>query len=348
MKKTIALFLSLLLPVLLLVSCGANGGAKEAYDMAREAEPNGYAYAASSADADGGFYAKEMPAETAELYSKKAGYSEEKREADTPSVTDSRKIVKTVELNLETLEFEKTVAEIEAKVKGIGGYIENSHVSGSEINYRGTVQRNASFSLRVPAEKIDAFTDSVSENVNVLSRSDNARDITDTYYDTAARIESLEIQEERLTEMLKDAKELQYMLEVERELANVRYQLESYLSQLKRFDSQVSMSTVSIYLQEVVKYEPVVTQPKSFLERVGNAFAGAWENFVDGLQEFVIEFIWALPGLIVFALVVLVIVLIIRAIVRAHRKKKMKTVQTYSAPSAPSASPSPVSEEKKE
>ena len=237
------------------------------------------------------------------------------------NIADTRKIIKNVSMTLEALEFDKAVEDIKATALSQGGYIENSYVSGRSINQEYN-QRYASFSIRVPADKLSAYVNTLNETYNLLNINESSSDITDQYYDTEARLKSLVTQEERLLSMLEGATELQYMLDVERNLADVRYQIENYYSTLTRYDNQVSMSTVTIELQEVVKYQEITEPPKTFGQRLGSAIAGSWNNFVYGLQDFVIDFTYALPGLLVFCVIVGFIVFIIVSSVKRRRKKK--------------------------
>ena len=236
------------------------------------------------------------------------------------AVTDTRKIIRTVNLSLETKTFDKAVSDITAEVAAIGGYIESSHVSGRGIDAVDSA-RYASFTVRVPATALDSYVEYIEGSYHVTSHNTNASDITDSYYDTESRLKSLLTQEERLLEMLEGAKDLEYMLKIEDKLANIRYQIESYHSTLSRYDKQVAMSTVHISLNEVMEYKPVVELPKTFGQRMSQAIRNSWKDFVRGWENFAIDFVYALPGLIMFALFVLIVVLIIRLTIKRIRKK---------------------------
>jgi hypothetical protein len=119
------------------------------------------------------------------------------------AVTDNRKVVRYASLSLETKEFDNALAQIRALIEQSGGYIENESVSGVSIQSRDRYnERSASISARIPAEKLDEVTSSVGGVCNVLNRSENASDITDSYFDSQARLDSLTLQEERLLDIL--------------------------------------------------------------------------------------------------------------------------------------------------
>lgn len=250
-------------------------------------------------------------------------YSSSEAEGSYSGVSDTRKIVRTMNLELETKAFDDAVSFIQSSVSGAGGYIESSYVSGKSMESSGD-ERNASFTLRIPAESLDSYVSGLGDGFNIVSKTENSNDITDSYYDTQARLDSLETQEERLLAMLEGANELQYMLQIEETLADVRYQIESLYSTIQRYDSQVSMSTLNISLREVIEYKPVEQTPVTFAERVSKAFSESWADFADGCRDFAVGFVYALPTLLVLAAVIALLVIIIRAVVKRRRARRVQ------------------------
>ncbi len=314
-KRLTALFFTAAVLLTALSGCSSNGSRKsdtaDVEAMTSEVYYNGkydYGY-------DDGIY----KAAEEESY-----YEYEKTSSDSPQqAADTRKIIRTMQLTAETLDFDASVKQIQAAVSGLGGYVESSNVSGNNLLTKGG-HRYASFTLRIPAAKLDEFVSTLGDGINIVSKYENSQDITDTYYDAAARLKSLETQEERLLSMLEGATELQYMLELEDHLANVRYQIESYYSTLQRYDSQVSMATLNISLEEVIEYKPTVTAPKTFGERISTAFRNSWADFADGWQDFSVDFVYAIPTLLIWAVIIFVIVLIVRGIIKKNRAKKAR------------------------
>jgi hypothetical protein len=241
---------------------------------------------------------------------------------DGSEVDDTRKIIKTVSLNLETKEFDTAITDIAAITESAGGYIESSYVTGKSYNDYGTVSRSATYTLRVPAAGLDAYVTELSGSFNVLSRQETSTDITDSYFDAKARLDSLVTQEERLLAMLEGATELQYMLQLEDKLSEVRYEIESYNSTLQRYDKSVAMATINISLQEVVEYQIITEQPKSFSERLANSFSESWSDFADGFQNFAVGLVYAFPTLLVLAAIIFAAALIIiRAVKRGNKRR---------------------------
>ena len=63
-----------------------------------------------------------------------------------------RKLIKTVNLDVQTLEFDAATEELAAKVNELGGYVESSSVYGSDYYYEST--RSASYTVRIPADRL--------------------------------------------------------------------------------------------------------------------------------------------------------------------------------------------------
>lgn len=314
--RIIALFIAVVMFAAMIISCSAkadNSVSPEEFDYyGYDSAGNGKAAAETGAAAP--------PAADADF-----GYSEaEKPSYDGStqnSITDTRKIIKTVSLELETKKFNDAVAQITNSAAARGGYIEYSYVSGESMDSDVT-ERRANFTIRIPAAVLDEYVNSLSGDFNVLSKTENSSDITDVYYDSEARLKSLQTQEERLLKMLEGATELQYMLQIEQTLADVRYQIESYYSTIKRYDSQVSLSTVTINLYEVIEYKEITEKPKTYGERLGQAVKDSWKHFVDGLEDLSVDFVYSIPALLVLAVFAAIVFFIIRGIIRKNRRKK--------------------------
>ena len=236
-----------------------------------------------------------------------------------------RKIIRNADLSLETMEYEDALERIPALAEQAGGYVESSSSDGISLYDRNNSypsRRSAYFTVRVPAENLDSLIASLSENFNLLNKSESSSDISDRYYDTQAHLSNLQIQEKRLLELLEKAGKLADLLEIEKELADVRYQIETLTATMKRMDSQVSYSTVNISLQEVVEYQEITTPPRTFGDRLAGTFKDSWNNFLDVCESILFAVIYFAPLVLLIAAVVVIVVLVIRAVSRRSRKKK--------------------------
>ena len=105
--------------------------------------------------------------------------------------------------------------------------------------------------MRIPRKSFDQFISGLGDVGSVINQQITGEDITGQYLDVEARLKSLKLQEERLLTILSKAELLQDIIELERELSNVRYEIEHYTGTLKKWDNLIDYSKVTIDVYEV-------------------------------------------------------------------------------------------------
>ena len=236
-----------------------------------------------------------------------------------------RKIIRTVDLSCETKSFEAASEHLMSVLASHGGYVETSTVSGSGYNEEYRASRYATYTLRVPADQLDAFLLALSaeDGIRIIKQSSNSNEITNQYYDITTRLATLETEREALSQMLagfSDYKDINAMLSVQERLYNVIEEIEALKTRLNLYDQQVDLSTVNISLNEVGSYTEAATP--TFGERIGEAFSESWKDFARGCQSFAVGFVASIPTLLVLAAVAAVAVTVLLHILKKRRKKK--------------------------
>ena len=231
-------------------------------------------------------------------------------------ISVEQKIIWTVDMEVEALEFDSFLSNLEQEVQRFGGYLESSSVSGSSIQY--TSNRYGTVTVRIPSAQLDAFLDQVGKIGTVTYTNKSSEDITLDYVDVESRIEALEVEQERLLALLESAQDLESVIQLESRLSEVRYQLENYRSTQNRYDSLIDYSTVSLSIQEVQRVTTVHDQS------VGQRIAAGWSDTLyrlkNGCVDFFVWFVVNLPYLLIWVVLAGVVVwLCLR-----HRKKRRK------------------------
>ncbi len=252
-------------------------------------------------------------------------------EQDHPDI-DAEKLVYTGNLTVETTQFTLTLSRIRDTITEMGGFIESEEDSDDSNGwYREGYTKSSStlrtyLQARIPSSRFYEFLDGIEgDGAKVINRSVNVRNISRQYSEIATTIESYEIQEQRLLEMMKDATRVSDMLEIEARLSEVQNSLKQYSNTLAGMDTDVAYSTVSIDIREVGIY----SQPEAatFMERLKESFSNGIHNFRTGCEAFIIWLAGNFLGIIVFLVVVWLIIAIIKLLVRrifrrAKREKK--------------------------
>ncbi|MBR5294851.1 MAG: DUF4349 domain-containing protein [Oscillospiraceae bacterium] len=306
MKRTrfFALLLSL---CILLTACGSAAPTDDGIFNRAEADMN-------SAALD----RIEMPFETS------AAPEELKSESsiDAPVLSD-RKLIKTVEIEAETEEYDALVAALEEKLAALGGYTESR-----QTGTFGKTRRWSNMTLRIPVENLPAFVAHVTEEANVLTTSEETQDVTLQYSDTEAKLAALKTEQARLMELLAAANNLSEILEIEARLSDVTYELERYESQKRGYDNRINYATVHLSLEEVAVLTPV--EDPTVWTRICDGFTESLQGVGDGLVDLFVYLIAGSPYIAVTGAVLALVILLARKQSRKAQKEKQ---------SAPSENP---------
>lgn len=321
MKRFKALLCYGLMLIMLITLPGCGGSAKFA-DTAAMATDSNMAYEAASADLSYYSYDEDVAIEKAD--------NEEGAESDTTENTQTledtgRKLIKTVDMNVETKDFDGLIPLIEQNVSELGGYIENSDVyNGSSYrSYRDL--RRASLTIRIPQDKLDGFIKDMQGVSNVTNCNQRVEDVTLTYVDLESHKKALKTEQDRLLELLEIAETVEDIITIESRLSEVRYEIESMEAKLRSYDNRVNYSTIYMYIGEVEILTPVAAETAG--ERIVSGFAESVANVLNGIKEFFIGLIINLPYLFVWGIIIAVVILIVVRLRRRSRKKKNNTAE---------------------
>ena len=199
-------------------------------------------------------FADQEPAKQAAAEDAQANPADTYRASDRidQPVSANRKLIRNANVELEILSFDNAVAKITTFAKEDGGYIATTS-SNKQANgkLRGTIV------VKVAPENLDRFLQKIRGLGELKNQTLGTEDITKAYFDTDARLKNARVMEQRLIDMLKKKSEdINDLLQVEKELARVREQIEQMQGELKFWDSQVQFATVTISLAEKDMEEP--------------------------------------------------------------------------------------------
>ena len=236
-----------------------------------------------------------------------------------------RKLIRNVNLSLQTKEFDTVLDNMSQKIKDLGGYIQDSSVWGSSSDYSSS--RSASYTLRIPSDKLDEFIDVVETLGNVTYKNESVDDVTLRYVDVDSHKKALETEQERLLALLEKAENVEDIITIENRLSDVRYELENYESQIRLLDNQIDYSTVYVDISEVSRVTD--TGKQGFFEEVASRFSDSVYVVLMGLRGFAIGILGSLPILVVWGVILAVVVILLRKFVfKKSKKNKKNTDQT--------------------
>jgi len=214
----------------------------------------------------------------------------------------NRMLIRNGRLEFETDDLAKTAENIQKAIRTHGGYL------GSEQSYNYDTRQSTTLNVRIPSASFDTFIADISKGVEKFDAKDiSARDVTEEFLDVEARLKNKKELEARYQEILKQAKNVKEILEIERELNTLRSDIESMEGRLKYLQNQVSLSSIQI------TYYKELTKRTAFGQKFAQGFRSGWTNLI-----------WFLVGLVNIWPFLLLLGLGIFGLKRYLRNKKLK------------------------
>jgi hypothetical protein len=160
-------------------------------------------------------------------------------------LTKDRKIVKTGSITLEVADIAETMDEVAEMADELNGYVVSSYKHEYERGVSGHI------TIRVPVEKFDeAFVRLRQLAVAVPYETTEATDVTEEYVDLEAQLSNLLATEAQYLVLLEKAETVEEMLKVQKELSNVRGQIEQIEGRMKYLQQTSETSLIEVTLQE--------------------------------------------------------------------------------------------------
>jgi len=177
---------------------------------------------------------------------------------DTSKPAAERLLIYTASLRLAVLDMEASLTAAQKCAEEAGGYL-------AEMT-------SNSITLRVPAKQFHAVMDRLKALGRLLDKNIKVEDITDEYVDLQLRLRNAEALRDRLEGILKEAKVVKDALEVEKELARVRREIERIKGRLTVLGKQVAYSTIEVHFERMAEKRVEVQLPElpfPWLDRLG-------------------------------------------------------------------------------
>lgn len=170
---------------------------------------------------------------------------------------------------VERTEFAAKIDAVTALAESLGGFL-SSH-SDNEVT------------VRVPSARFRDAVREIDKLGTVTTRSVHADDVTEEYNDLETKLKSLRATRDRFEELLKQAKNITEVLQVEQELTRLNQQIDQIEGRMRFLQSRAALSTITIHFDakpsKVVVGDPAhppppppartVALPIDWLPRVG-------------------------------------------------------------------------------
>lgn len=204
-----------------------------------------------------------------------------------------KKIVKTATLQAEVIDFSLYSQGLVQRVKALGGYISQEQQNQTDYRIENTV------TIKVPVSQFDQAVATLLKDVQkVDTRQISSEDVTSAYIDSKSRLEAKKEVRLRYLELLKSARNMKDIIEVQKEINYIQEEIEMVTGRINYLGHASAMSTIHLTYYQVLNMTGGSKGTPGFIEELKDSFANGWywlgELFI-GLVA-----IWPLVLLIVF------------------------------------------------
>lgn len=245
----------------------------------------------------------EIPVQDTAGYPVKAETAEHQNRKDPsqilkPNADWDKKLIKTSTLNIEVENYRKYNDDIHQLVKKWEAYISTEQENSSEYKIENTV------TIKIPVQYFDEAVQQLSTGGGkLLVKQVNSQDVTSEYFDTKARMEAKKRIRMRYLDMLQKAKNMEEILQVEREINALQEQIEAGEGRVNYLNHSAAYSTIQLTFFQVLDVRAVDPESPGYGKRILLAMS----NGLKWVGELIILLVTLWPVWIGLALAIWVI-----------------------------------------
>jgi hypothetical protein len=230
-------------------------------------------------------------------------------------------LIKNGSVRLDTAEFDEDEWFIRSVVTRANGFTERSEIS-SITNRDGVALKRGTFTFRIPTEYFEWALAEFEGTGKLVSTSSSATDASAEYFDTQGRLDMRRLQEERVLDIMRSATTVADLLQLERQLAEIRSDLEFMQRRLNNIDALTAFSTIHVTLFEVLPEDIEEEDEEEKEKTVWSRMAASFSTSVTVVKAFFSFVMVAAAGLVVPFMILGAVAGVTFLIIKVSRKKR--------------------------
>ena len=248
--------------------------------------------------------------------------------AESTAEAADRKIVRNADITMEVASTTEAQHRVTAIAESHGGFVVTSEAKQRENIEPAKRTLDIKLVVRIPATQFGSALEEIKTLAgNIPEAHVTGQDVTEDFIDLEARIKTQKALELQFLEIMKDARQVADALEVQRQIAEVRTDIEKLEGRKRFLENRSSLSTITVNIQEPKAVLTVSTT--GFRSDLRDAASDGLE-LASAMVLFFVRFVIVMLPVLVF--VVLPAGFILRYVVR--RAKRMRLAEALATPSA--------------
>lgn len=248
-----------------------------------------------------------LPQESAEAGNARENYNfDDAKKAEIPlakrtQLGKERDVVRRASLTVKVANAEEAEKKATALTRTWGGFVESSESTNFE-----EARPSVTLTVRVPQKAFDKALDEFEKIGTRVSKSTSGEDVSAQLVDMQARLKNLRAQEETYRQILRQARRVGEVLEVQQRLSEIRGEIESMDAQRTELKGLAALATITLTLEQRPSGQD---GPSGDSGWAGDSWARATQTLGGVLKALGAACIWLLvyaplwlPALLVLAL----------------------------------------------
>ena len=237
--------------------------------------------------------------------------------ANTAAQAIERKIIRDANLTVQVTSPADNQRKIASIAESHQGFVVTSEATQRTTEDKAKPEVTINLVVRVPAAQFNQVMEEIRATaLRVIQEKITGQDVTEEFIDLEARIKNQKALEGQFLEIMKRAGKVEDALEVQRQLADVRTEIEKLEGRKRFLENQASLSTINVTLQSPTQ----IVNAAGFWYSIRSAFSDG-VDVAAAIVLFLIRAIIALLPILIF--IVLPIALITRFVIKRVRRKRL-------------------------
>ncbi|MGI9066402.1 MAG: DUF4349 domain-containing protein [Pyrinomonadaceae bacterium] len=243
----------------------------------------------------------------------------------------NRKILRNADLTLEVAAPTEAQRKITSIAESLGGFVVTSESKQRQSADAARQGLEVTLVIRVPAPQFGIALEQIrSAGSRVIQEKITGQDVTEEFIDLEARLKTQKALESQFLEIMKQANKVSDALEVQRQIAEVRTEIEKLEGRKRFLENRASLSTITVNLQSPTA---IAVNTSGFGRNIREAVADGVDVAI-AIVLFLIRFVIVMIP--IFILVILPGWFLARFVFR--RARKMQFSRAAPKPATPSDS----------
>jgi len=166
---------------------------------------------------------------------------------DTSAQILDRMVIRTAQLTVEVGDMEKALAQARSIASRGGGFVSASNTHVEKVNDQDRMV--ADLTLQVRSDAADGALSDLRALGKVTGETSGSQDVTDEYVDLDSNLRNLQASESAILKLMDRATQIQDVLSLQRELTNVRGQIERIQGRKTYLERRNDMATITLSLR---------------------------------------------------------------------------------------------------